>query len=103
MSNDIVILAKATGAGNSDDVDVYPGAPATLSIFPEANFGSDVGALMKKNPDGTYDQVYDDALAAIELKATKPHIIVDASGTFRIEFSARTAAIGVTKLQYQRF
>jgi hypothetical protein len=97
----IVILAKATGAGNSADFIVRPGVPVSIAAYPEANLGADTGALVLKNPDGTYDAVYLDG-SAVELSATRPQMIVDMLGTFRIEFSARTAAIGVGKAAYER-
>jgi hypothetical protein len=103
MSNEIIILAKAVGAGNTADFKPSPNAPVTISVYPEANLGTDVGYLVKKNPDGTYDSTYHDNGAVISISALRPHIIVSASGTFRVEFAARTAAIGVTKLQYNRF
>lgn len=90
MSNSI--LTKATGAGNSDDftVDQFP---LTVVIYPEANFGSDEGDLKILNPDGTYDDVYDDN-GQVVLSASRPQAKVVGAGTYRLEFSARTAAIG---------
>ncbi len=96
------ILAKATGAGNSDDFDVTQGAPATLSAYPSANLGSDTGALVKKNPDNTYDPVPDTGGVAITLRAAHPFVVVHGMGRYRIEYSARAAAIGVTKEQFNR-
>ena len=88
-----VVLAKATGAGNSADF-IVNRTPVTVSAYPEANFGSDTGELARKNPDGTYDDVFANG-AVVACSATNPQFIVYGAGTYRIEFSARTAAIGV--------
>ena len=92
MSQTQNILIKATGAGNSSDVTVHK-IPITVSIFPKANFGADTGNLTMKNTDGTYDDVYRDG-TQVQLTATNPQYIIYGGGVFRIEFSARTAAIG---------
>ncbi len=92
-----IILVKATGAGDSDDFVVSKGWPQTITIYPVANVGVDVGNLVLKNPDGTYDPVYDDAGVAIQFTATALSRIVDGLGTYRVEFADRTAAIGATK------
>lgn len=90
-----VLLVAATGAANSDDFAVDR-VPITVSIYPEANFAAETGDLAKKNPDGTYDDQYTKAGDQIRLSATLPSFVVSGGGTFRIEFSARTAAIGVS-------
>ena len=89
-----VILAKATGAGNSNEFTVI-NTPVVIAAYPEANYGSDTGELALKNPDGTYDDVFANG-AVVALSATNPAFIVYGAGTYRIEFSARAAAIGVT-------
>ncbi len=100
----IPILAKATGVADSDDFNVLAGQPVTISIYPEANFAAEVGKLVKKNLDGTYDQVYtfETTPRAIELGATRAHATISGMGTYRLEFAARTAAIGATKQQLNR-
>jgi len=90
------ILSKATGAGNSDDVFVDK-IPVTLSIYPEANYGTDKGDLKMKNADNTYDKQYLLDGTQIQLSSTLPSCIVTGGGIFRIEFSARNAAIGASK------
>lgn len=92
MSTDI--LAPGTGAANSADFAVRNVAKVVM-IYPEANIGSDTGLLVRKAPDGTYVDVYDDG-TAVSLSATKPQAIIYGSGTYRLEFSGRTAAIGAT-------
>lgn len=87
-----VILAKATGAGNSSDI-VVDKYPLTVIIYPEANFGADTADLKIQNPDGTYDDVYDDNGQVI-LSASRPQAKIVGAGVYRLEFAARTAAIG---------
>ncbi len=97
MSARRVILAKATGAGDSIDFDVTT-VPITLSIYPKANFAAETGNLVIKNEDGTYDDVYKDG-TQVQLGATKPAITIVGGGTFRIEFAARTSAIGAAIIE----
>ncbi len=92
-----IILAKATGPGETADFVVSKGWPQTITIYPAANVGSDVGLLKIKNPDGTYDPVYDDSGIAIQFTATALNRIVDGLGTYHVIFATRASAIGVTK------
>jgi len=95
------ILVKGTGAANSDEFTVSVGNPQTVSIYPEANFGADIGILMKKNADETFDQVFLDG-AVVEIGATNPQVLVVGLGVYRLEFAARTAAIGAFADRYDR-
>jgi hypothetical protein len=88
-----VILAKATGAGNSIDFTVSA-FPMTVRVYPKANLATEVGYLKQKNPDGTYDDVYDLSGTVIALGATMPQVYIVGPGTYRVEFAARTSAIG---------
>ena len=97
MSARQVILAKATGSGDSDPFDVIT-MPITVTIYPKANYGSDTGNLVIKNEDGTWDDVYKDAVQ-VKLSSTNPQLTVTGGGTYRIEFSARTSAIGVARIE----
>jgi len=89
-----VILAKATGADNSSDIKMGK-RPVTVSIYPEANFAAETGDLAKKNEDGTYDDQYLTDGTQIRLSATLPSFTITGGGIYRIEFAARTSAIGV--------
>jgi len=89
-----IILAKATGAANSSDFTVSA-FDTTVSVYPKANLASEVGNLKQKNPDGTYDDVYDINNNLIALGATLPSVNVEGAGVYRVEFAARTSAIGV--------
>ncbi len=92
-----IILVKATGIANSDEFVVRKGWPQTIQAYPAANLGAEVGNLVFKNPDGTYDPVTDELGAAIQFTATALQHIVDGLGTYRVEWAARTLAIGMTK------
>jgi len=89
-----IILAKATGAANSSDFTVSA-FDTTVRVYPKANLAAEVGYLKQKNPDGTYDDVYDINNNVIALGATLPQVNVEGAGVYRVEFAARTAAIGV--------
>ena len=89
------VLAKATGAGNSDEFTVSD-KPLTVKAYPVANMAAETGKLVEKNPDGTYDAVYTVDGTEVALGATLPSFIVDGGGPFRVEYAARTAAVGVT-------
>ena len=95
MASEAVLLAKATGAANSEDFQVI-GVPITIRVYPKANLAAETGLLKQKNPDGTYDDVYDLLGTVIALGASMPQVSVTGAGTFRVEFSARTSAIGVS-------
>ena len=95
MASEEVLLAKATGAANSKDFDVI-GVPVTVRVYPKANLAAETGVLVQKNPDGTYDDVYDMSNTQIALGATMPQVSVHGAGTYRVEFAARTSAIGVS-------
>ena len=92
MSLQVEILAKATGAANSSEFEV-DARPVTVGMYPEANFAAETAQLQIKNPDGTWDDVYDDN-GLILLGATRPQETVWGGGTFRLEFIARTSAMG---------
>lgn len=92
MSQQTEILAKATGAANSNSVEVHH-RPITVGIYPEANLGAEVATLQIENPDGTWDDVYDEN-GVIQLGATRIQETIWGGGTFRLEFAARTLAIG---------
>ncbi len=96
-----IILAKATGVGDSDEFEVHPGLPVTIAAYPSANMGLDVGTLKLKNPDDTFDPVYKNDVI-VTVKATNPSIVVSGLGIFRVEFPTRAAAIGLTKRLYRR-
>ena len=89
------VLAKATGAGNSDDFNVSD-KPLHVKAYPVANMAAETGLLKQKNPDGTYDVVYDLAGTQAALGATLPSLLVEGAGTYRVEYAARTSAVGVT-------
>ena len=95
MSEATIVLAKATGAANSSDFDVS-NVPLTVHAYPVANMAAETGLVKKKNPDGTYDAVYDMGGTQAALGATLPQIMLDGAGTYRVEYAARTAAVGVT-------
>lgn len=101
MASEEVLLTKATGSANSNDFSVY-GVPVTVRVYPKANLASETGLLKQKNPDGTYDDVYDLLGTVIALGASMPQVSILGAGTYRIEFSARTSAIGVTILNNTR-
>jgi hypothetical protein len=94
MSEPSIVLAKATGAGNSVDFTVS-GLPVNVRAYPKANLAAEVGYLKQKNPDDTYDDVYDLNGTVIALGATMPQVMIVGAGTYRVEFAARTSAIGV--------
>jgi hypothetical protein len=88
----VTILPKATGAANSDGFLVDSRA-LTVGIYPEANLGAEVATLQIQNPDGTWDDVYDEN-GVVQLGATRIQETIWGGGTFRLEFAARTLAIG---------
>jgi len=87
-----VLLEKGTGAANSNGFLVDSRA-VTIGIYPEANLGAEVAQLQIKNPDGTWDDVYDEN-GAVQLGAARIQETIWGGGTFRLEFAARTLAIG---------
>lgn len=88
------VLAKGTGAANSSDITVSA-FDTTVRVYPKANLAAEVGYLKQKNPDGTYDDVYDLAGTVIALGAAMPQVMIEGAGVYRVEFAARTSAIGV--------
>ncbi len=101
MLSEEVLLTKATGSANSKDFQIY-GVPVTIRVYPKANLASETGLLKQKNPDDTYDDVYDLNGTVIALGATMPQVSISGAGEYRVEFSARTSAIGVTILTNKR-
>lgn len=87
-----IILAPGTGAANSDDFDVR-NVPKVVSVYPEANLAAETGILKRKNTDGTYSTVQKDG-TDVALGDTAQQYVIYGSGTYRLEFAARTAAIG---------
>ena len=90
---DKIVLAKATGAGNSEDFSVLDTA-INICLYPEAalldaeNFN-----LMIKDPDDTYVEVFDSA-GQVQLNGLNPQITIIGPGTYRLEAAARTTATG---------
>jgi len=94
MSNEIIYLASATGAGTSEDIDCER-FPQRITAY--GTHGSDTGALQVKDAAGAYQAVYDNytgSSAAIALGATRPSVIWS-GGTVRVVYTARAAAIAV--------
>ena len=89
-----IVLVKATGAGNSDDFTVSD-KPLHVLAYPVADMASEVGNVVEKTPDGTYQAVYDSGGTLVALGATNPSHTLTSGRTFRVEWAARTAAIGV--------
>jgi len=89
-----VVLAKGTGAANSADFNVGD-KPLHVLAYPVANMASEVGNLVEKNPDGTYQAVYNSGGTLVALGATWPSYTLTSGRTFRVEWAARTSAIGV--------
>jgi len=95
MSDAIQLLDKGTGAANSDPIDI-DSLPVTLKAYPVSNMAAEVGAVVEKNPDGTWDPMFDLLGTEIKLGATLPSVVVEGITTVRVEYSARTSAVGVT-------
>jgi hypothetical protein len=89
-------MQPGTGASNSQDFGVEGNKRVTVQLYPYANLGANTAALMRKAPDGTYVQCYDD-VGEIILSATRPQEVVLGQGTYRLEAAARTAAWGASK------
>ncbi|MBT8439841.1 MAG: hypothetical protein KJO91_08950 [Gammaproteobacteria bacterium] len=95
MADPTVVLAKATGAGNSAEFTVS-NVPLHVKAYPVANMAAETGVLKEKNPDGTFDAVYLTDGTAIALGATLPSVLLNGGGPYRVEYAARTSAVGVT-------
>lgn len=92
---DKVIYAKATAAGQSTAFYVEPGKPVTVYIYPSANLAADeYGDLQRKNPDGTWDDVFDSA-GQVRLSSARTCITIEGEGEYRIDKDLSTAAFGV--------
>ena len=90
---DLIILAVATGAGNSDDFTVSDN-PINICLYPEAALlDAESHNLMIKDPAGTYVEVFDSA-GQVQLNGLNPQITIIAPGVYRTEASARTTATG---------
>lgn len=87
------IMAPGTGAMNSQDFEVY-GEPVTVSLYPQASLlAAEHFNLMIKAPDNTYVKVVDSG-GAVQLNGTRPQVLVNGHGTYRLEAAARTSSTG---------
>ena len=86
------ILASGTGAGTSNEFEVGS-KPRMVMCF--GTLGSDTGDLEVQASDGsTWTDVYDTD-GQVQLSATRPQIVIQGPGIYRVVYSARAAAIGV--------
>lgn len=97
---DKTILAKTSSAGNSSAFHVKVGRPATVYLYPEADLTvSENANLQRKDPDGTWQDVYDHSFKGsggkVVLNTTVTGILVEGEGEYRIELENPTNAIGV--------
>jgi len=86
------ILASGTGAGTSNEFTVGS-EPRTVAAF--GTLGSDTGDLEMQASDGTTWTAVYDTNGQVQLSATRPQVMIEGPGVYRVDFSARASAIGV--------
>jgi hypothetical protein len=92
MSDQINVLASGTtDSVQSDDfaVGVTP-----VMVFAFGTLGSDTGDLQVRQSDGTYSDVYDTD-GQVQLSATRPQVLINAPGTYRVDVTTRTGSWGI--------
>lgn len=67
----------------------------TVTLYPEANLGTDIAVLKKLAPDGTYVTCSDDN-GDIELGADRAVEVVVAPGSYVLTAATRTSAWGIS-------
>ena len=93
--SDRVVLALGTGAAQSADFHVLT-QPVRLQIY--GTFGADTADLQIKDPEGDYVDVYD-SNGQVVMSATRPQVLIDGPGTYRLDYNARTAAQGASIME----
>lgn len=91
---DVIIETPATGSGNSQDF-VVDSTSINVCVYPQSALvdDSEFANLTIKDPAGTYVEVHDSA-GQVQLHGANPQVTIVAPGVYRLEWSARTAAIG---------
>ena len=94
---DTVLLAPATGAGNSEEIVVEEGRPITVYLYPVGDLTADEHAdLQRLAADGSWGDVYDSVFGGqVRLNSTVTSVTVQGAGTYRIAKDSSTNAIGV--------
>lgn len=87
------ILELGTGAANSAEFEVEYNS-MSISNFGAGVDNTDTGVLQRKASNDDWDNVIDGG-ATVELDADQTIVIVEAPGTYRVVYAARTGNIGV--------
>ena len=90
-----IVLASATGAGDSSEVLVPEGRSATFVMGDRGDLAAETGDVQIKHPfTDTWDDLYLGG-SQQQLSATNNAITVYGPGRYRVSCSARTTAFGV--------
>lgn len=95
-----VIEEAATGTGTSESFSItepYPGR--TVSLFPKANLSGTVADLQYEESGGGWGDCTDDN-GKITLSDTRTQEVVTGPGTYRLNFTTRTSAVGAQITDY---
>jgi len=101
MADQINILASGTSSSPAAvTLEVAVGAePVMIHAF--GSLGSDTGDLQVKQSDDTWSDVYD-TNGQVQISATRPQVLIEGPGTYRVVVATRTSAWGIDASPYDK-